>query len=314
MTPQAPVFSVVVPCYNAAPFIASALASIKAQTFRDFEVVVVNDGSTDESLRIIDGFPADFPLRVFSQENAGLGGARNRAIRESRGQYVTFLDADDEWDGNRLERVHAAIERQGADLICHDERFVRDGRVVRRMTYGPYRTYLDLLFNGNCLSPSAVSVRRDLLVRVGGFSEDRAIHGVEDYDLWMRLAREGATFYYLHELLGSYRLHDESMSSARSFDARELAVIQTHFASLDATSGAVRRGIRRRLGAYHAAAAYRMLRRHDVRPACREYVVALRHRPSMRVVLKYVVAGPILITLHSLRRLVSRSERGPAGA
>jgi len=106
-------------------------------------------------------------------------------------------------------------------------------------------------------------------LQLGGFSEDRHIHGVEDYDLWMRMARAGASFYYLHEVLGSYRLHDESLSSGSDFVARELSLIESHFQSLDAFLPEIRRGIKRRRGGHHAAVGYRTLHRRDFASARR---------------------------------------------
>jgi len=108
------------------------------------------------------------------------------------------------------------------DCLCHNE-FVVDenNRLLRRNYYGPYTTFDDLYFKGNCLSPSAVIVRRDIFYKVGLFSEDLRLHGVEDYDMWLRLAFINSKIYYLNQFLGNYVIHGGNMSSSKHFFEKE---------------------------------------------------------------------------------------------
>jgi len=98
--------SVIVPLFNKAPYIERALSSVAAQTYRDFELIVVDDGSTDEGPRIVEAF-TDLPIHLIRQENAGPGAARNRGLELAQGELVAFLDADDEWLSNYLRRAFA---------------------------------------------------------------------------------------------------------------------------------------------------------------------------------------------------------------
>ena len=111
-----PRFSVIIPLYNKAPYVRQALESIIAQTCKDWECIIVNDGSTDESLRVVEDYIREtmsderLAIRVISQKNAGVAAARNRGVKESKGQYVAFLDADDWWESNYLEEMSHLIE------------------------------------------------------------------------------------------------------------------------------------------------------------------------------------------------------------
>jgi glycosyltransferase involved in cell wall biosynthesis len=289
---SAPAYTVVIPCYNGAAFLPEALESLNRQTFRDFEAILVDDGSTDASADLAGAFPATFPLQVIRQANGGPAAARNRGIGAASGTFIAFLDGDDAWEPNKLERVHRAFTETRADLVCHDERFISGGRILRTLAYGPSDSYADLLFKGNCLSTSAVTVRREIVNRAGGFSEDREIAGVEDYDLWMRLAARNITFFYLHEVLGTYRLHPGGLTSQAHFDARELTLLERHFAALDLSRPDVKRRVSARRGAHYAARGYHLISRGEVRAALSSYRRAFAGGAPMAAIIKYVALAP----------------------
>ena len=250
-----PRVSVVVPTYNHAAFIGAALASVRAQTCTGWEALVINNHSTDATGAIVDGF-GDARIRRIDFANHGvIAASRNVGIREARGDYVAFLDSDDTWLPEKLAHTLARLE-QGCDLVCHAERWTGTGR-DRVVRYGPgaRATYGQLLYAGNCLSTSAITVRTALLRACGAFREDAAFVTAEDYDLWLRLARSGARFGFIDEVLGVYRLHADNQIRAirRNTDA-VMAVVEDHFAALDAGQRDPLRMRRRRAGVLYSGA------------------------------------------------------------
>ena len=233
-----PMVSVIIPAYNAVWCIVEALDSVRQQTYEDYEVIVVNDGSTDNTKEVVEAYFAQYPLlkaqaRLINQTNKRLGGARNTGIWASKSELVAFLDADDVWYPEKLKRVMEVFgsSREKIGLVCHDERVVKNGQTVRINHYGPWEPHMyeRLLFNDNCLSPSAVVVRKDLLDKVGGFSENPRFHSIEDYDLWLKLSRL-TRFVFLHEVLGEYRLFEDSLGSAIKYNLENtLSVLECHF-------------------------------------------------------------------------------------
>jgi len=230
-----PIFSVIIPAYNAEHFVCEALDSVASQTISDYEIIVVDDGSTDGTSRKISSWAKEHPLvklRLVQQANKGMGGARNAGIQEACGIYVAFLDSDDVWLEKKLEFVADHIKKvPGVDVVCHDEWLQVDKAGKKRLVCGPHATYRDLLFKGNCFFLSATVARRKKVLEIGGFSEDiRRIHGVEDYDLWLRLAKADCSIEYLHEVLGVYRVYGQGITANIPQHCRHtLNVLDAHF-------------------------------------------------------------------------------------
>lgn len=213
---SAPRVSVVIPAYNASSFIASTLETVAAQTFRDFEVVVVDDGSSDDTAAVVDAFlrAKGLPGKAVRQPNKKIAGARNTGVREARGSLIAFLDHDDAWTPDHLSSLVAELDAHPeADLVCCDEKITEKGVLLRVHHNGPAseRMYERLLMKGNALSPSCVLVRKSRLDEVGGFREDPVFNTVEDYDLWMRLARV-CRFRFLPRVLGEYHFEERGAS------------------------------------------------------------------------------------------------------
>jgi glycosyltransferase involved in cell wall biosynthesis len=203
-----PLVSIVIPAYNAAGFITKTLETVLSQTSRDWELIVVDDGSADATAETVASFIRQHGVRgrCMTQANRGIAGARNAGIHAATGQYVAFLDHDDVWYPQKLERVLAVFERHpDVGVVCHDEHVTQQGCVVSTNRSGsyPHDLHESLLLNGNCLSPSATVVRRSVLLETGGFNESAELHTVEDYDLWIRLSRV-TRCYRLNEVLGEY--------------------------------------------------------------------------------------------------------------
>jgi glycosyltransferase involved in cell wall biosynthesis len=228
-----PLFSVIIPAYNASRFIRNTLDSVRNQTFDDYEIIVVNDGSKDDTLEAVKAYFTGFPglnYKIINQENRGIGGARNSGIKEAHGEFVAFLDADDNWYNEKLERVKEFIDKNtNVDLVCHNENWVENGRIYKEAMYGPYKTYKELLFKGNCISTSATVVRRSKQLEAGLFSENMDFNGAEDYELWLRLSKI-CKITYLNETLGEYHIHGRSETSNIEIHNRNwINVLEYHF-------------------------------------------------------------------------------------
>jgi glycosyltransferase involved in cell wall biosynthesis len=209
--------SVITPVFNGEPFLRETLESALAQTYRDFEIVTVDDGSTDRSREILTEYQARFPdrVRVFSQEHQGAAAARNRAIAEARGDWVALLDQDDLWDRNKLERQFATLEPQ--DDIVHAEARVIDGQgnLIRAMFsdgHNEEHATLPVVITLNPIYVLTVLARREAVLRVGGLDIRNRL-GTDDYQLSLRLLAKGYRFHYLRETLASYRVHGRNTSS-----------------------------------------------------------------------------------------------------
>jgi glycosyltransferase involved in cell wall biosynthesis len=215
-----PFFSVVIPCYNVADTILPTLESIRSQDFFDFEIIFVNDGSLDNTFNIVSNFSlSNVNIVVVDQDNKGLGAARNTGIKASSGKYIALLDADDTWFSCKLSKLHEIITQNSVyELFCHNEYITTNtGRILKKNYYGKSSTFEELIYNGNCLSPSAVVIQKELFQRVGYFSEDRNFHGVEDYDFWLRAALNNTLFFYIDNFLGNYIIHESNMSTTLKF-------------------------------------------------------------------------------------------------
>jgi glycosyltransferase involved in cell wall biosynthesis len=187
---QPPAVSVVIPAYNAAWCLRKAIDSVLAQEFRDFELLVVDDGSTDDTAAAL--APYGEAIRVVRQCNGGLSNARNAGIRESRGEFVAFLDADDWWLTRKLARQFALMQASPTIGFVSTEARVEDmnGQFLNVWACAACKgSFLPHLFaaNGDVAgSGSSVMVRRALFEQGGGF--DESLRSLEDVDMWMRLA------------------------------------------------------------------------------------------------------------------------------
>lgn len=198
-----PGVSVVVPAYNAARTVESTINSILLQSFTDFELVVVDDGSEDETAALVTAFD-DPRIRLVRQENTGLAGARNSGVAVAQGGFVAFLDADDLWLPDHLAAMTRALASDPGASVAYADAWVLDhatGRIRRAsaMAYHPSPSPLpvepDVLFRrlleGNFIVSSA-TIRRDALEQVGGYRAE--LRRWEDYELWLRMAAHGHHF------------------------------------------------------------------------------------------------------------------------
>lgn len=190
-----PRFSIIVPLYNKAQYVRHALETIVAQTYKDWELIVVNDGSTDESLQIVEDYIREtmsderLAIRVISQANAGVAAARNRGVKECSGEYLCFLDADDWWEPNYLEEMSQLIERYpDAGLYGCDYYYLKNGR--KKIFQKNLEGYIDYCnVYADCgvmpIHPNGAIIPRKVFDEVGGF--DTQIKMGEDFILFMQI-------------------------------------------------------------------------------------------------------------------------------
>jgi glycosyltransferase involved in cell wall biosynthesis len=233
-----PLISFIIPCYGQARYLPSAVNSTLRQAAVEIETIVVDDGSPDDPIGLLGPLAQDPRVRCIRQENAGLPAARNRGIRESRGSYLNFLDADDwlgEGFGAELSLILRANPRLGfaySDLQRVAEGVSRteadEGYSVgasRRQTSGDI---LPSLLLGGYFTPHCVLVPRPVLDEAGPF--DEKLGGHADWDLWLRIAARGWPAHYVDKRLAYYRVHDHNMSRDRDhMTATQLAVLQKLF-------------------------------------------------------------------------------------
>ena len=233
-----PLISVVIPAYNVSTYIGEALDSVFVQDFKDYEVIVVNDGSTDtpELEKVLEPFRNR--IRYIYQDNRGISAARNAALRAARGELIALLDADDIWHKGKLTSQLAFMKEGNFDMVYGDAVLIGDVPWPAGTTFmdrspsnGPV-TLKALLDLSVTVVVSTVIMRRDLVDQVGSFDEeDRNI--TEDFDLWLRLAHKGARIGYQREVLADYRYRSDSISANRiKLHEAALRVLQKTRASL----------------------------------------------------------------------------------
>ncbi len=187
MNNKNPAVSAIIPTFNRAPWLKEAMASVLSQNYEDFELLVVDDGSTDDTCEMVKDFPEVRYIR--NEENSGVSRARNIGVQNARGSFICFLDSDDLWEKDKLAAQMDWMERRPECRACYtDELWVRNGRRVNPMNkHGKYSGDIFRHCLPLCIvSPSSVMLQASLLAEVGGF--DEALPACEDYDLWLRIA------------------------------------------------------------------------------------------------------------------------------
>jgi glycosyltransferase involved in cell wall biosynthesis len=222
---KAPRVSVIIPTYNRAGIIAEAVDSVLAQDYKDFELIVVDDGSTDNTSEVMARYGDD--VRVLFQENKGVSAARNRGITEASGKLIAFLDSDDLWLPQKLSTQVEFFSQRPDALICQTEEvWLRNG--IRINPKHRHKKPSGMIFEPSlklCLvSPSAVMIRRDLLDRTGGF--DETLPACEDYDLWLRISCRFPVYLIETPLIIKRGGHDDQLSKGTGLDKFRIKTIE----------------------------------------------------------------------------------------
>ena len=212
-----PLVSVIIPTYNRGWIVKEAIDSVLAQDFADFELIVVDDGSTDNTFKILEEFESD--IRVIRQTNRGVSAARNCGIQASVGRWIAFLDSDDLWLPQKLSLQVDFFSSHGDAMICQtEEQWIRNG--VRVNPKVRHHKFSGLIFERSlelCLvSPSAVMIRKDLFHNVGLF--DESLPACEDYDLWLRVSCRFPVYLIETPLIIKRGGHNDQLSRAPGLD------------------------------------------------------------------------------------------------
>lgn len=292
-----PLVTVVMPAYNAQGTIDESIRSVRAQSFTDWELIVVDDASTDHTAAVVEPHQADpRVVLVRSETNVGLPAARNLGARVGTGRYVAFLDSDDLWLRAKLERQVAYHAKHPGCLVSHTGFEIFDARgPVRRSPLGVLDRWharrarlLPILYIRNVVGVLTAMMDRSLLLESGGFNE--RLRACEDFDLWMTLAERGHRFGYVPEILARYRL----LASAMSFEPGRMEegwrdVMNRRVLANAALSPRTKRAA---VGYFYAFFGYRHLRHGDARVGARYLRRAVAANP---LGLAGLLSAPLLV-------------------
>ena len=220
-----PQVSVIIPTYNRGWIIEEAIHSVLAQDYTEFELIVVDDGSTDQTSNILDAYGN--VIKVLSQKNKGVSAARNRGIAEASGKFIAFLDSDDLWHPQKLSAQINFFNQTPEALICQTEEvWIRNGFRVnpKKRHKKPSGMIFEPSLELCLVSPSAVMIRRSLFDRVGEF--DETLPACEDYDLWLRISCRFSIYLIDTPLIIKRGGHDDQLSKGTGLDKYRIKAIE----------------------------------------------------------------------------------------
>lgn len=288
-----PHISICLPAYNARRHLPATLAGVRAQTFPDWELIVIEDGSAEDVASLVRDFAAGGPQAVSYLQHAsnqGLPAARNTAIAAARGDWIALLDADDVWLPAHLAALVSRARANGADVL-HTAVTMFDSDTgcdlgVRAPGAAALADFPVSLFHRLYpIQPSSVLIRRATLQAVGGF--DAGTRYVEDFELWMRLVRADATFAFVPEATCRYRQHAGAMT--RHGAAMALGLASVYERNTDWPG--VPSGVAHRSAAHAWLSAGRILLRHEPARAADCFRRSVRHRPASPVAWCYLLTA-----------------------
>ncbi len=273
--------SVIMPTYNSSGYIIRTMDTIYQQTRLPDEVIIVDDGSEDNTVKIVQNYIDRHKdviknIKIFTQKNQGAAAARNYCIKNVTSEWVAFLDSDDIWDKRKLEAVERVIvEHPEITVIAHDEYAVNEKDLSDRKlcelhkNYNPREDLFLQLYRGNFLSTSCMTIRKDILEQAGGF--DDSLRSAQDYDLWIRVGKYGK-LYYIEEPLETYVTRPGNISSNvyRRYEC-ELKICRKYISEIIQMMGEkkAKKAVRKKVFYTHIAEAYLALKGHKYRDMLR---------------------------------------------
>ncbi len=312
---EPPTFSAIVAAYQAAEFMADAIDSLLAQTLPPTEIIVCDDGSTDNLAEAL--APYGDLLLLLRKENGGEASAKNAAARASSGEFVAILDADDVYLPDRLEALsELSVRRPDLDILTADCFVVVDGRIVRNCYGGDYRFEVDDQRRGilerNFIGPGHMAVRREALLAIGGF--DEAFRHATDWDCWIRMILAGSRAGMVDQPLAEYRVRETSLASdrIRQFEGYVALLEKAH--RREDLSAAERAVLERSLAAQRRRLSLRKAQtallegRPDARRRALKIALSSGFPPGARVKAALAAAVPRLAARH-----LARDRRDLAG-
>jgi glycosyltransferase involved in cell wall biosynthesis len=232
---KSPFFSIIIPTYNHAHLIQRCLEGILAQSYGNWEAIVINNFSIDNTIEIVQSY-ADPRIHLINYSNGGIiASSRNEGIKLAKGEWICFLDSDDWWKPNKLESCLPYLTDN--DLIYHDlevrsaiSRYCRQKKIPARSLKGNITR--DLLVNGNAIPNSSVVVRKSILDKVGPITEDKELIAIEDFDYWIHISEYTDRFLYIPKALGYYWIGDQNISHGLGQISREKALFDKYYRRL----------------------------------------------------------------------------------
>ena len=212
--------SIITPAYNAAKHIKETIESVIKQTYANWELIIVDDGSNDDTADIVKQFLSDERIFYYYQENGRQGKARNLAISKSKGKYIAFLDSDDLWIDNKLEKQIQILNNkeidvvysQGWILVDKGKKVFSESDLKERNTLHGYfssKKFIHILFRKNPIPILSAVVKKSKIDDVNGFGEELDIQNAEDFQIWLKLADSGCNFFGMSDRLFYYRVHEQ---------------------------------------------------------------------------------------------------------
>ena len=215
MNLRMPVVSIVLPTYNRSGYyLERAIQSVINQSYGKWELIVIDNNSSDDTIKSIFNYKDD-RIKILSINNNGnIALSRNLGIENSIGEYIAFLDSDDYWEKNKLYECINLMEQNNSEGICHGEYWNNEDKTTK-VIYGPEDNFKleKLLLRGNCISLSAIVIKKEKIIDVDCFSTKQEIITAEDYDLWIKLSKQNLKLHFTTKVLGTYQIHKNSESS-----------------------------------------------------------------------------------------------------